>query len=257
MKGDDGRIGGATMFYPQPMPAPLDPRKSPSIGSRRSLPTQNVGGGNVAYDLNTTLSLLELRGIDWGPWAITLDAMQPSVSPWPGPRLSSTGLPRVVVTFGVGGQTRTVEFDYPYGGATFVLNTDNANVGVRATVPDPHNPTLTPSVGAWAVPGAVQAVSTPMMLTEADSAAAGTVPAFARSLLVSAYNPGGVLPAGQTTVLFSDTSGVPVYGRFAYVRSAAPGPGFFRVPVPPLASRFDIVDTSATNWSALWEISLT
>lgn len=243
-------------FYRAPMPGHMAATKSPTTGSRNRLPVDQAGN----IDTTQTIPLLTQNGLDWGPWAITFDPMTTqgfATSPYPPQNgFGATGQPRAIVRFGVGGLTRVVEFDYPFAGGLVVVNTDRVEVAARAMRASAV--AEGPGVGAWLTPASQQAIPTPVMMSNADSAAFAFVPGFARYLVVSPYMPlFAALPADELAVQFTGFGGSSVWEfRAAIPAGGLPEP--YRVPVPPLATGVSIgfLGGLITNWSSFWEISL-
>jgi hypothetical protein len=229
-------------------------------GKRDRLPRINAGGGNVAFDLNQRVGLVRAERLAWGPWAVTLDSMRDTNAPWP-PQFgfNVTGRPRAIISWGVGGLRREIEFDYPFGGGTFVVCCDSLDVNVRSTVAEAVGgtpETVAPVfVGAWIAPHATPGEPHPMILSNPDGVTAADVPPFARFLLVSLFNAAGVVPAGETRVRFTDVSTLVGYADYRYGHTAAT-PDFFKVEVPPLAVRVEITDTAAPNWNSMWLLAM-
>lgn len=237
----------------EPMPVAPPPAVSPIQGNRVALPRVTAAGLD-SFALNTPVGLVRAEKLQWGPWSVTLDAMPLATVPWPAGGLNVTGRPRVQLGWGVGGNRRECEFDYPYGGGAFVVNADAVEVKVRATVAEPvASPAVPVTVGAWLTPGAAPGPVLSPILTLPDSATASSVPPFARYLVVSPYDPGAPLAAGTIRVRFTDSSTlVQWWFNTGY---GAGGNGPFRVPVPPLATRVDISLDVGPSWSAFFELA--
>lgn len=226
-------------------------------GARRALPRVNIGGVNpIAFDVNERLGLVRAERLHWGPWAITLDSMRDTNSPWPPSfGFGVTGRPRAVVSWGVGGLRREIEFDYPFGGGTFVVACDSLDVMVRATVQEEQSSDAPVFVGAWIAPAVAPGEPHPMILGNPDSVTAMDVPPFARYLLVSAFNAAGVVPPGEFRVRFTDVSTLVGYADYRFSHTAAT-PQFFKVEVPPLAVRVELSDTAAPAWNSQWLLAM-
>jgi len=239
------------------MPAEVSPTKSPVTGARARLPTDAAG----AIRTDVTVGLLTQAGLSWGPWAVTLDPLSSNgyqMTPWPPQAgFGATGEPRAIVKFGVGGLTRTVEFDYPFSGACIVVNTDRVEVAVRATRASVVSSQNAPQCGAWLTPASQQAVPTPIQLTNPNSIAFGTafIPPFARTLVLSPWDAAVPIPAGQVQVDFNSFGGLQTFTyEFAYPVGGPTQP--IRIPIPPTATLASWTATTGTNVSTMFELSL-
>lgn len=150
-----------------------------------------VPGGNT-LDTGTVYSLARAEDARASYWQVTLSPLyRLGVGAIPAGMPASTlnGAPLVRMTWGGGGVTYRVDFEYPVAGASFCVAGDNVMLDVRATDGvSVFTPADIVACNAWVSPmSAAPTSAAPLVLWTTDAAFFGPLPMspFARVLLVA------------------------------------------------------------------------